>query len=102
MIVLGKYKFLLHLNGLNAHGGPKNIVARIVYSFLFLLFTLSTVTYLVLNIRLNFDRTLPSLCITLALFAFMPTYFHVLLNRGELYALLDDLEDIVDERKYLK
>lgn len=78
-------------------GGRHNIIGRIVYSMIFLLFSSLTPPFLALNIDQGIDQILPLVCIIFAHVAIIPPYFHLLFNRKQFYSLLDELQDIVDE-----
>lgn len=97
MIMFGKYKFVLEMCGLNPQGGRKNHMARIVYSVIFFFFTLLTSTFLALNFQRDTDQSLSVVCILLSHMAIISTYFHLLINRKQFYALLDEMQDIVNE-----
>lgn len=97
MIIFGKYKFVLDVSGLTSQNGIKNFVARFTFSILFFAFIPLTWTFLALNYHQDIDKSLIAVCTILAQACFIPTYFHLTLNRVKLYSLLDDLQDIVLE-----
>lgn len=99
MIFQGKYEFLLQLCGLHSGGGLSNIIVRIVYWIFFGLFTVVTTIYLTLNRHRDFIRISSNVTIVLASTATFAIYFHLLLTRNQLHALLNELQEIVHECK---
>lgn len=95
MIIFGKRNFLLKMSGLDPEGGRGNTIARISFSIVFVVLNLLSTIFLVLNFRQDIDQTLLIMPLFLAYQATIAIYFHLVINRDEFYALLDELQDIV-------
>lgn len=97
MIILGTYKFVLKSVGLYPHGGRENIIARAIFSLLFLLSNLSILIFFTLNLSADVDRVLTVMPQFFGLESIMSSYFHLLINREQFYSLSYEMENIVFE-----
>lgn len=95
--IFGNFVIFQKFNGLDPQGGHRNTIARVVYSVLFISFNSLTSIYIALNFRRNPDQALYAVSIVVANSAYIPTYFHLLINREQFYSLLSDMHDIVHE-----
>lgn len=97
MTIFGNFVIFQQITGFYPQGGLGNIIVRIVYSVLFMLFYLVTAIFIALNFRHNIDQALYDVSIINGNSAFILTFFYLLMNREQFYSLLDDMQDIVDK-----
>lgn len=99
MIVLEKYKLVEKLVGFNPHGGVENTILRIVYMVTFISFNIMELIFVILNVQNGFDRLVmvTAICAFCGVVPVMFSYAHLWINLKRYYALLDDLQQIINE-----
>lgn len=97
MIIFGEFKLVLQISGLDPEGGRRNLIARIIFSILFVLFNLTATVFLIRSFVRDIEQILLIMPVYLAYHATIVIYIHLLMNRKEFYSLLDELQDILEE-----
>lgn len=100
MIIYGRYEFLLKMCGLHPEGGRNNVIPRITFSVVFVLFNLLVSTLFIFNFRRDIHQALQILPIILGSGSLFATYFHLLIYRDQFHSFLGEMEDIVQESEY--
>lgn len=96
MIILQNFQRLERLLGLYPLGQRETIFVRIVYLASFILFNSTELIYIVLNIPDGIDKAAPAIAPFCAVVPTMTCYGYLLIIRERYYALMSDLQDIVD------
>lgn len=98
MIILEKYrKWLEKLIGLDRRGGLGSILLQNVYLMTLISFVSNEMAYFILNIHGGLDRAMSVVPAFFGVLPNMSIYIFLLINRKRYYALLDEMQNIVNE-----
>lgn len=98
MIILEKYQLLEKLVGLKPFGGRESIVLPIIYVVTFISFNLMQLIFITVNIQEHVVQALTALGIFFGVMPAMLTHMYLLINRTRYYSLLNEMQDVVNER----
>lgn len=98
MIILERYRLLERLAGLDPLGGRISLIVRIIHLVTFISISAMESIFIILNIHDGIDRAAPALAPLCGIIPGMAYLAHLLMNRERYYSVLNEMQEIVNNR----